>query len=133
MFALDADRGKVLWQKTFHNPLAPQRPATWLCSNTAQDTPVVDRQKGLVYLIASDGKLRALALADGAERMTPTDFIAPFSRAWSLNLIDNVVYTTNARSCGNVVDGPIAAASLPVRGANGAIRGWSRAASRRWM
>lgn len=121
LFALDADAGKVLWQKTFHNPLVPQRPATWLCSNTAQDTPVVDRQRGVVYLIASDGKLRALALADGAERMTPTDFIAPFSRAWSLNLIDNVVYTTNARSCGNVVDGAIAAASVPVRGTNGTI------------
>ena len=121
LVALDADQGKILWQKTFRNPLAPQRQATWLCANTAQDTPVVDRQKGLVYFIASDGKLRAAALADGAERMTPADFIAPFSRAWSLNLIDNVVYTTNARSCGNVVDGAIAAASLPVRGANGAI------------
>jgi glucose dehydrogenase len=43
VFALDADTGKVFWQKTFANPAAPVWPATWLCSNTVNDTPVVDR------------------------------------------------------------------------------------------
>src|SRR5579863_852263 len=71
LFALDADGGKILWQKTYPNPVTPARPATWLCSNTAQDTPVIDRRRGVVYLIASDGKLRAVNLGDGADRMTP--------------------------------------------------------------
>jgi outer membrane protein assembly factor BamB len=102
LFALDADTGKPVWQKPFPNKITPLRPATWLCSNTANDTPVVDKKNGVIYFITSDGKLHGLSLSDGAERLAGTDFVAPFARAWSLNLIDNVIYTTNARSCGNV-------------------------------
>jgi len=29
---------------------------------------------------------------------------APFARAWSLNLIDNVLYSTSGRACGEVSD-----------------------------
>jgi outer membrane protein assembly factor BamB len=102
VFALDADTGKGLWQKTFANPAAPMWAATWLCSNTVNDTPVIDKQNNLIFLITSDGKLRALNLSDGADRMTPTSMIEPFARAWSLNLIDNVVYTTSGRGCGQM-------------------------------
>jgi hypothetical protein len=76
--------------------------APWLCSNTVNDTPVIDRQSSLIFFITSDGKLRALNLSDGADRMTPTSMIEPFARAWSLNLIDNVVYTTSGRGCGQM-------------------------------
>ena len=100
IFALDADRGGIVWKKSFVNPIKALRPATWLCSNTANATPVIDKKGGIIYFITSDGKLRGLDLRDGTERLTPTDFVAPFARPWSLNLIDGVVYTTNARSCG---------------------------------
>src|ERR1700760_2181932 len=43
MFALDAGTGKVVWQKTFANPEKPIWVATWLCSNTVNDTPVIDK------------------------------------------------------------------------------------------
>jgi outer membrane protein assembly factor BamB len=102
VFALDADEGKVFWQKTFANPATPTWPATWLCSNTVNDTPVIDKQAGIIFLITSDGKLRGLNLSDGADRMTPTDMVEPFARAWSLNLIDHVVYTTSGRGCGQL-------------------------------
>ena len=102
VFALDADTGKVFWQKTFANPATPMWAATWLCSNTVNDTPVIDKQNGLIFFITSDGKLRALNLSDGADRMPPTNMIEPFARAWSLNLIDNVVYTTSGRGCGQM-------------------------------
>ena len=102
LFALDADTGKVFWQKTFANPAAPVWPATWLCSNTVNDTPVVDKQNNVIFLITSDGKLRGLNLSDGADRMTAVDMVEPFARAWSLNLIDNVVYTTSGRGCGQL-------------------------------
>jgi outer membrane protein assembly factor BamB len=102
VFAIDADTGRVLWQKTFANPATPTWAATWLCSNTVNDTPVIDKQNSLIFLITSDGKLRALNLSDGADRMTPTNMIEPFARAWSLNLIDNVVYTTSGRGCGQM-------------------------------
>jgi outer membrane protein assembly factor BamB len=100
VFALDADTGKVLWQKSFPNPLAPARPATWLCSNTVNDTPVIDRARNILFLITSDGKLRGLNLSDGTDRMKPTVMVESFARAWSLNLIDGVVYTTSGRGCG---------------------------------
>jgi outer membrane protein assembly factor BamB len=100
VFAVNADTGKVLWQKSFPNSLAQVHPANWECANTANATPVIDKQRAIVFLITSDGRLRGLNLSDGAERMTPTDMVVPFARDWSLNLIDNVVYTTNGRGCG---------------------------------
>jgi outer membrane protein assembly factor BamB len=112
VFALDADSGKVFWQQAFANPAAPVWPATWLCSNTANDTPVIDKQAGVLFFIPSDGKLRALNLSDGAERMTATDMVEPFARAWSLNLIDHVIYTTSGRGCGQLPAAPGAKASV---------------------
>ena len=99
-FAVNADTGKVVWQKTFPNSIAQVHRANWECSNTANATPVIDKQRAIVFLITSDGKLRALNLSDGAERMTATDMVVPFARDWSLNMIDNFVYTTNGRGCG---------------------------------
>jgi hypothetical protein len=104
LFAVDADSGKTVWQKTYPNPIKPVRPATWLCSNTANDTPVIDRKNGIIYFITSDGKLRGAALGDGAERFAPNSMVAPFARAWSLNLIDDVIYTTSGRACGEIFD-----------------------------
>ena len=99
-FAVNADTGKILWQKSFPNTLAQVHPANWECTNTANATPVIDKQRAIVFLITSDGKLRGLNLSDGADRMAATDMVVPFARDWSLNLIDNVVYTTNGRGCG---------------------------------
>ena len=114
LFALDADSGKVIWQKTLANPVHAQKAATWLCPNTANATPVIDKNKGVIYFLTSDGKLRGLSLSDGSERLTPTQFVAPFARDWSLNLIDNVVYTTSARGCGQLEpDSEMASALLP--------------------
>ncbi len=104
LYALDADRGGIVWSKHFANPVAPTKIATWLCPNTANATPTVDKARGLVFLMASDGKLRGLSLADGSERLPPVEAVAPFARAWSLNLIDGVIYTTSGRACGELVD-----------------------------
>jgi len=112
IFALDADSGKVFWQKTFPNPGKPQRPATTNCANTEQATPVIDKDAGLVYFTTSDGKLRGLSLAAGDERLTPMPFVAPYSRNWSLNLIHGVVYTAAGRGCGGDAAQPIEPGSV---------------------
>src|SRR5215472_9571824 len=112
LFAVDGASGKVLWQKSFENGRRPQRPATWLCANAEQATPVIDRQKGVIYFTTSDGNLRAAALEDGREKLTPTPFVAPFSRNWSLNLVDNFVYTTAGRGCGGDAANPIEAGTI---------------------
>ncbi len=103
VFAIDADSGKVVWQKAFPNSLTPPQTATWLCSNTQNATPVIDKQKGIIYLNTSDGKLRGLSLSTGDERVTPTEFVTPFARNWSLNLIDDVIYSPTARGCGGAI------------------------------
>jgi len=99
VFAIDADSGKIVWQKTFPNALTPPQTATWLCSNTQNATPVIDKRNGIIYLNTSDGKLRGLSLATGDERLTPADFVTPFAKNWSLNLIDDVIYSPTARGC----------------------------------
>ena len=45
--------------------------------------------------------VRAVSAGDGAEKMPATQLVAPFARAWSLNLIDGVIYTTSGRGCGD--------------------------------
>ena len=101
--AIDADTGKILWKKTHSNRLKPPAPATYLCPNTQNATPVIDKQNGVIYLTTSDGKLRGLAIANGEDRMTPTDFVTPFARNWSLNLIDGFIYSPVTRGCGNAI------------------------------
>jgi outer membrane protein assembly factor BamB len=107
LFAIDVDNGKVLWQKSFINPNPPIREATWLCPASENATPVIDKDKGVIYFTTSDGNLRGASLADGSEELTPTPFVAPYSRNWSLNLIDGWVYTTAARGCGGDAANPI--------------------------
>ena len=104
LYALDADSGATLWTKAYPNPGKPVKPTNWLCPNSNNATPTIDKARGLIFFIASDGKLRALNLADGAERMPPTEMVAPYARAWSLNLIGNVVYTSSGRACGQLMD-----------------------------
>ena len=126
LFALDVTSGAILWQKSFVNAVKANKPPDWQCSNTPQATPTIDKARGLIFLISNDGNLRALNLADGAEMMTPTEFVSPFARAWSLNLIDNVVYSTSGRACAEVVnqDSPMYAAAMSglVRRGSGVLR-----------
>jgi len=103
LFAIDAGTGKIVWQKHFANTLTPPQAASWLCSNTQNSTPVIDKQKGIIYLVTSDGKLRGLSVSAGDERMAPADFVTPFARNWSLNLIDDVIYSPTARGCGGAM------------------------------
>jgi outer membrane protein assembly factor BamB len=104
LFAVDAGSGKQLWSKSFPNPQTPKKPKEWLCPGTVNDTPTIDKARGVIFFITGDGILRGLNLADGAQRLAPVPMTAPFARAWSLNLIDNVLYSTSGRACGEVTD-----------------------------
>jgi outer membrane protein assembly factor BamB len=100
VYAIDGDTGKIAWQRKFPNTLTPKIPASWLCSNTQNATPVIDKDAGIIYLNTSDGKLRALSITNGEDRMPPTDYVTPFARNWSLNLIDDTIFTALGRGCG---------------------------------
>jgi len=105
--AMDAGSGVVVWQKQFPNTIKPLRPISIQCSNTEQATPVIDKAKGIIYFTTSDGKLRGAKLGDGAEAITATEMVQPFSRNWSLTVVDDVVYTTTARGCGGSPAQPV--------------------------
>ncbi len=101
VYAIDSETGEVSWQKQFPNTATPPKAASWLCPNTQNSTPVIDKEAGIIYVSTNDGKIRGLSLANGDERMPATTFTDPFARNWSLNLIDGVIYSSNARGCGN--------------------------------
>ncbi len=60
LYAIDATTGAQLWQKNYPNPHKPTKPATWLCPNTPNATPTIDKARGIVFFMASDGLLRGV-------------------------------------------------------------------------
>jgi outer membrane protein assembly factor BamB len=103
VYAIAADSGEVVWKRRFENPLKPGAEATYLCPNTQNTTPVIDPQTGTLYVLTTDGKLRSLSTSTGEEVAPAADFVAPFARTWSLNLVDGVIYTPVTRGCGGAV------------------------------
>jgi outer membrane protein assembly factor BamB len=117
IFAMDADTGKLLWKKTFVIEGKPRQQLFWLCPNALNATPLI-RRDGLsasVLAIASDGKLHVLNVIDGEDRVPPRQFVPPFSKNWSLNLISEgenyehpdpgVVYTSTSQDCNGAKSG----------------------------
>ena len=107
-FALDADTGDTLWSHTFKTRALPGSglyQGTFLCPNGITATPVIDKDTGIIYLIASDGALYGLDLGSGNVRYGPVQFVAPFSKNWSLNLVNGVIYTVLTQGCGGGISG----------------------------
>jgi outer membrane protein assembly factor BamB len=105
VYALDADTGKTLWQRSFPNQLTPPQRASGSCPNHLNATPVIDKESGILYVLMNDGKLRGIGVADGEDRMTPVELTEPYSRNWSLNLVDGMIYTSASRGCGPAISG----------------------------
>jgi len=99
-FAVDATDGKVIWSRTFMSFAVPKEESFYLCPNTPNPTPVIDKEHRIVYSIAADGRLYGLDLATGSVKFGPFAFIPAFAKAWSLNFRDGVLYTTTSQACG---------------------------------
>lgn len=104
-FALDAKTGKLLWSRTFDSRSLPKDEGMWLCPNGINATPTIDRRTGTIYVIAVDGKLFGLDLGTGNVNFGPVQFVPPFSKSWSLNLVDHVLYTSISQGCGGAESG----------------------------
>jgi outer membrane protein assembly factor BamB len=100
VFAIDAADGKVVWNHTFTTFAVPKEEAFYLCPNTPNATPVIDKERQIIYTIAVDGRVYGLDLAAGTVKFGPFAFIPAFAKAWSLNLHDHVLYTTTSQACG---------------------------------
>jgi len=108
VFALDAETGEELWTHTFKYVILPGKggyQGTFLCPNGITATPVIDKSTNRLYVIAGDGALYGLDLGSGRVRYGPVQFVAPYSKNWSLNLVDGVIYTTLAQGCGSGISG----------------------------
>jgi outer membrane protein assembly factor BamB len=101
VYAVDAVTGTVYWKRSFPNDLPRPVPANHSCPENLNATPVVDRGKGILYFLTNDGKLRGVSLADGSDRFPATDMVPPYSRNFSLNLVDGWIVTGNTRGCAN--------------------------------
>ena len=117
VFAIDSDTGKLFWQRDLPIEGAPkQKMSHWLCPNALNATPVIGPAPGstntnpfrgpqAVYVISSDGKLHAFNIVNGEDLLPATPFVPSFGKTWSLNLVNNVVYTTTSQGCNGVKSG----------------------------
>jgi outer membrane protein assembly factor BamB len=105
IYVVDVDTGKLVWNKHFENSAppatGPQSSGSYFCPNALNDTPAVANTSAgpTVYIISIDGKLHALNLVTGADRFPPRAFVPAYSKNWSLNVVDNVVYTSTSQNC----------------------------------
>jgi hypothetical protein len=58
-----------------------------------------------IYTLTSDGLLHQLNLANGEDTAPPAKFLPPNGKPYSLNLVDNVIYTTTGQRCGGNPNG----------------------------
>jgi hypothetical protein len=108
VFAVDAETGDTIWTHSFRSITHPVKggfQGTFLCPNGITATPVIDKSTSILYLIAPDGSLYGLDLGSGRVRYGPVQFVAPFSKNWSLNLVDGVIYTVLSQGCGGGTSG----------------------------
>src|SRR5438552_1613371 len=106
--ALDASNGAAVWSRQFDTRLAAVRgpfQGTWVCPNGITATPAIDRGARTIYVIGSDGRLYGLDLASSKDRFPAITFVAPFSKNWSLNIVEGVVYTSLSQACGDGASG----------------------------
>jgi outer membrane protein assembly factor BamB len=111
LFAIDADTGKIYWQKTLATEGTPQRTSTWLCPNALTATPVLGPQPALsaggqsLYVLASDGRLHAFNIVSGEDLIPPAKFLPAFSKMWSLNVSNGMLYSTTSQGCSGAASG----------------------------
>ena len=106
IYAIDVASGAILWQKHFaYSSNVPQLGGRGpLCPGGLVATPTIGPAdpsgKRPIYAASSDGMLHTMNVADGEDLAAPTNFLPPNAKAYSLNLWDNVLYSTTAQSCG---------------------------------
>ena len=101
---VDLDTGKVRWHRKFSVEGTPRQTPRWLCPNALNSTPVIQfggdgPRDRTIHVVASDGKLHSVNLVNGEYRKPPIQFVPPFSKNWSLNLVKGVLYTVTSQGC----------------------------------
>ena len=107
LYGVDASNGELLWKRHLENTYQPPPGAQMhytLCPGGIMATPVIGRAaaRGVytIYAASWDGRLHRLNLADGTDVVPSANFMPPDGKPYALNLVDNVIYTHTAQSCG---------------------------------
>ncbi len=104
VYAIDADKGTLIWKRSYPNTAQPPVAASGNCPNNLNATPVIDKLSGLsgtLYFLPTNGKLRGVSLSNGEDKLPATGVVPPYSRNFSLNLVEGKIYTSTTRGCGN--------------------------------
>jgi outer membrane protein assembly factor BamB len=105
IYAIDVETGKLLWNKHFEYPTPEKRgrPGDPLCPTGQTATPVIGPAAAsgvrTVYALAGDGKIHSLNLADGEDLAPPFQFGYPNGKSYSLNLWNDLIFTTTSQGC----------------------------------
>lgn len=105
VFALDAETGELEWKQNLRISLPRPQDGGWLCPYALNATPAIDPVKGRIFVVASDGRLHTLDLRDGHTLIPPVRFVPAFSKMWSLNYADGVLYTSLSQDCAHAASG----------------------------
>jgi outer membrane protein assembly factor BamB len=112
VFVLDAETGATFWQKTVASESKPTSADSWLCHNGINATPLIapappgsSTGGQALFVLAPDGRLHTFGLVSGEELLPAAPFLPPFAKAWSLNLLNNVVYTSSSQGCNGAKSG----------------------------
>ncbi len=106
--ALDTDDGDILWTRKLTTYALPNNvglQGSVYCPNGINATPTFDRRTGILYVLAEDGALYGFDSGSGKTRFGPVQFVAPFAKSWSLNLVEDTIYTVLAQGCGGALSG----------------------------
>lgn len=117
VYAIDADLGKIFWQKHLEYSVAESQ-AAGTCARMAMPTmaPPVVAGRGVappaigksgfigtgppsVYAISSDGRLHRLNSSTGDDMVQPVKVLPANAMVYSLSMFDNVIYAVTAQNC----------------------------------
>ncbi len=106
LYAVDVDAGKIIWQKHFEYPAIRQgrglQKGDPLCPGGQTATPLIGSLqdgKRTVYALDGSGMLHFINLADGEDTAPPVKFGFSNAKAYSLNIWNDVIFTTTSQSC----------------------------------
>jgi outer membrane protein assembly factor BamB len=124
VYAIDADLGKMFWQKHLEFVSnESQASSSAACPGGLTAMPVMPAPSAAgagargtrgnsnpfggpasLYVISSDGRLHRLNTSTGDDIAQPVSVLPANARVASLNLVDNVIYTTTSPSCNDAPD-----------------------------
>jgi len=105
IYAIDADKGEILWKKHFEYPPPARNGGATdpLCPGGQTATALIGPPNAsgarTVYALAGNGELHSINLANGEETAPPVPFGWPNGKSYALNMWNTVIFTTTSQGC----------------------------------